>query len=113
MPKPEAEETGRYLITAHLQLPCYSEGQRAPRRFPSVLSRSEYKGWDFFHCTFYGGAMGLNVQKDGDGWKCEDPRWAIDSVEMIDRARYLRELEALRAPAAPEPVAKKLRKAAK
>lgn len=90
------EETGRYIITAHLCLECYPAWQRVPRRFPSVFIRDEYQGWKDFHCTFDRGAMLLRIQPEGSGWICQDNRWQIDSVLRITREEYLLAIQSLR-----------------
>lgn len=84
------EETGHYIINAHL-----TARPRETRRFLAVFELDEYQGWGEYHCTFLGGAMALKLKPEGKHWNSKDPRWAVEKVEMISRARYLKELEAI------------------
>lgn len=87
------EETGRYLITAHLTNPIHSESFRKPRQFVCTFELDIYQGWQIFHAGFRGGAMGLSIKRQGKGWVSKDPAWAVDEVRMVTRAEYLAALE--------------------
>ena len=81
-----SSETGRYRITSQ-----FDGGER--RVYAACLLRDEYDGWNEYHCTYRGGALSMYLLRKGSRWLSKDRRYMVESVEMISRAEYCRELE--------------------
>lgn len=79
-------ETGRYRITTTFD-------GRERRVYAACLLRDEYDGWNEYHCTYRGGAMAMHLLQKGSRWLCKDRRYIVETVEMISREEYCRELD--------------------